>query len=87
MKRAEAGVGFLVRRSGARVLPIAVWGTERALARGRRLPRRVPVRVSIGEAYRPDVTTGGRPDEQAIADGIARRIALLLPEEYRGVYA
>jgi len=40
MKRAEAGVGFLARRSGARVLPIAVWGTELALGRGRRLPCR-----------------------------------------------
>jgi len=47
----------------------------------------VPVTVSIGEAYTPDIPSEGRPDDQAIADGIARRIASLLPPEYRGVYA
>ncbi|TMF13696.1 MAG: 1-acyl-sn-glycerol-3-phosphate acyltransferase [Chloroflexi bacterium] len=87
MKRAEAGVGFLARRSAARVLPVAVWGTEGALARGRRLPHRVPVTVTVGEAFTPDVPGGGRPDDQAIADSIGRRIAQLLPPEYRGVYA
>ena len=34
-----------------------------------------------------DVPGGGRPDDQAIADSIGRRIAQLLPPEYRGVYA
>ena len=45
MRRAEAGVGFLARRSGASILPVGVWGTEAALPRGRRLPRRVPIRL------------------------------------------
>ena len=85
MKRAEAGVGFLVRRSGARVLPVAVWGSEGALARGRRLPRRVPITVRVGDAFTPEVPAG-RHDDQAVADSIGRRIAALLPPEYRGVY-
>jgi 1-acyl-sn-glycerol-3-phosphate acyltransferase len=88
MKRAEAGVGFLVRRSRATVLPVAVWGTEQSLARGRRIPRRVPVRVRYGEP----VSWGAlvdprRRDDQAVADAIGERIAALLPEAYRGVYA
>ena len=87
MKRAEAGVGFLARRSGAGVLPVAVWGTEDALARGHRLPRRVPVTVNVGEPFTPDLAGGTRTDDQAIADSIGRRIAQLLPPEYRGVYA
>jgi 1-acyl-sn-glycerol-3-phosphate acyltransferase len=87
MKRAEAGVGFLARRSGAGVLPVAVWGTEGALPRGHHLPRRVPVTVAIGQPFTPDLSEGIRPDDQAIADSIGRRIALLLPPEYRGVYA
>lgn len=86
MKRAEAGVGFLVRRSGARVLPIAIWGTERALRRGRRLPRRMPVNIRIGDAFAPATESGSREADQAVADAIGRRIAQLLPPEYRGVY-
>jgi 1-acyl-sn-glycerol-3-phosphate acyltransferase len=85
MKRAEAGVGFLARRSGARVLPIAIWGTERSLPRGRRLPRRVPVNISVGEPFVPAEETGRTADQQ-VADAIGRRIAQLLPQEYRGVY-
>jgi 1-acyl-sn-glycerol-3-phosphate acyltransferase len=85
MKQAEAGVGFLARRSGARVLPVAVWGTEQALPRGRRLPRRVPIRMVFGTPV--DVALPeGRGDDGAIADQIARRVAALLPPEYRGVY-
>lgn len=86
MKRAEAGVGFLARRSGAPVLVTGIWGSERALARGRRLPRRVPIQVAVGEPFVPEVTKAPGAD-QAIADVIGRRVAELLPPPYRGVYA
>ena len=88
MKRAEAGVGFLARRSHAAILPVAVWGTERALSRGRMLPRRVPIHVRYGSpvAVEQFLADGHRASDQALADEIANRIAALLPEEYRGVY-
>ena len=88
MRRAEAGVGFLARRSGASVLPVAIWGSEAALARGHKLPRRVPVRLKYGPVFQlPEQSATGRRDDQAIADLIGRRIAELLPPAYRGVYA
>jgi 1-acyl-sn-glycerol-3-phosphate acyltransferase len=88
MRRAEAGVGFLARRSGAPVLPVAVWGTETALGRGRRLPKRVPIRMRYGEVFHlPERSPGERRDDQAVADLIGSRIAALLPPAYRGVYA
>ncbi len=87
MKRAEAGVGFLARRSRARVLPVAIWGTERALPRGRRLPRRVSVTVRYGDAFLPDPAPPGASSDQALADQIGRSIAALLPRGYRGEYA
>ena len=88
MRRAEAGVGFLARRSGAAVLPVAIWGTETALGRGRVLPKRVPIRVRYGPVFRlPEVAPGERRDDQATADLIGTRIAALLPPAYRGVYA
>lgn len=88
MRHAEAGVGFLARRSGAAVLPVAIWGTETALGRGRRLPRRVPIRMRYGPVFHlPERAPGERRDDQAVADLIGRRIAELLPPAYRGVYA
>ncbi len=87
MKRAEAGIGFLARRSRSPVLPVAVWGTEQALRRGRLLPRRVPVHMRWGTAEPvSDLVERYGRDDQAIADGLATRIASLLPEPYRGVY-
>lgn len=86
MKRAEAGVGFLARRSGVPVLPVGLWGTEQALRRGRRLPRRVPVSFAVGEPFTP-AAASGRGADQAVADEIGRRVAELLPPAYRGAYA
>ena len=86
MRRAEAGIGFLARKSGVPVLPIAVWGSERALPRNRRLPKRVPIEVAVGKVFTPR-TVSGRGADQVIADEIGRRVARLLPPEYRGAYA
>lgn len=82
MGPAEAGAGFLVRRTGARVLPVAIWGTERALEwHWGLLPRRGPIRVRYG---RPVTVTGSTDHE--VADAIAAQVAALLPPEYRGVH-
>ena len=86
MKRAEAGVGFLARRSGVPVLPIGVWGSEKALGKGRVLPRRVPITLAIGPPFTPEARRG-RGSDQVLADEIGRRIAELLPPDYRGVYS
>jgi 1-acyl-sn-glycerol-3-phosphate acyltransferase len=80
MGPAEAGAGFLVRRTQAPVLPVAIWGTERALRpAGGLLPRRGRIRVRYG---RP-LTVSGRSDQE-IADAIAAEVAALLPSGYRG---
>jgi 1-acyl-sn-glycerol-3-phosphate acyltransferase len=88
MRRAEAGVGFLARRSGASILPVGISGTEAALPRGHKFPRRVPIRMKIGPVFQlPERVPGERRDDQAVADLIGSRIAELLPPSYRGVYA
>ena len=86
MKRAEPGIGFLARKSGVPVLPIGVWGSERALPRNRRIPKRVPIEVAVGTVFTPQIVSG-RGADQMIADEIGSRIARLLPPEYRGAYA
>jgi 1-acyl-sn-glycerol-3-phosphate acyltransferase len=80
MQRAEAGVGFLARRSGARVLPVAL-STDDG---GRGLLRRRDIVLRYGEPF--DLELAGRRDDPAIADEIATRIAALLPATRRGVY-
>jgi 1-acyl-sn-glycerol-3-phosphate acyltransferase len=86
MRPAEPGVGFLLRRVPCDVLPVAVWGSEKVLVKGRRLPRRAPVTLRFGRPFTPDLTGAGR-DNQAVADQVGAHIAALLPPEYRGVYA
>ncbi len=86
MQRAEPGVGFLLRKVPCDVVPVAVWGSEKALVKGRKLPRRVPVTLEYGRPFTPDLS-GPRRDHQGVADQVGAHIAALLPPEYRGVYA
>ncbi|HEY6539213.1 MAG TPA: lysophospholipid acyltransferase family protein [Candidatus Dormibacteraeota bacterium] len=73
-----AGAGYLAARSGARVLPCAIWGTERVLPPGRLLPRRKPISVRLGASFQP-VSTDPTETSREIQD----RVAELLPEGYR----
>jgi hypothetical protein len=47
------------------------------------------VTVTFGEPYRPQIPAGlsTKAGYQAVADEMGRRIAALLPEDYRGSYA
>jgi len=50
--------------------------------------RRTPVRVVVGEPFRlPETGRVRGPKLHEYTDLIMRRIAVLLPPEYRGVYA
>lgn len=84
MRRAEAGAGFLARKSGAPVLPTAISGTDRRRGPGG-LWRRGEIVLRYGEPFTLDLA--GRRDDAAIADEIAARIAALLPPWRRGAYA
>lgn len=87
----KTGAAWLAWQTRARVVPVAITGTETIWSPGRgwRLWHRPQVRVVFGDPYTPDW-----PGEQVplkvvwrdAADEMARRIATLLPEEYRGVY-
>jgi 1-acyl-sn-glycerol-3-phosphate acyltransferase len=82
LHRAQPGIAFLARKSGAPILPVGVTGTADA-----RL-RRSDIRVRVGEPFELSAL-GLRADatEQEIADGIMRKVALLLPAEMRGDYS
>jgi len=85
--RAEPGTALIALRSGALVLPVAIWATGHV-----RLPRdlfrRTKAHARFGEPYRlPNPSRITREAVAAGTDEIMRRIAELLPPEYRGEYA
>ncbi|HEU4758970.1 MAG TPA: lysophospholipid acyltransferase family protein [Dehalococcoidia bacterium] len=86
LRPAEPGTALLALRAGVPVLPVAIWGTE-----GMRFPaalfRRTDVSIAFGEPFRlPRPKRITKEDVEAGADEIMRRIAALLPPEYRGAY-
>lgn len=82
MVRAIPGSAILARRSGATVIPVAVWGTERVGIGSILRPPRVTVRYGP-----PRVLSRGKGrNSQAVIDDLMREIAAMLPPSYRGVY-
>lgn len=82
----EAGAGFLARRAGVPILPVATWGGEAILPTGAKFPRRggTEVHMVFGEPFRlPDAEM----DNQEAAEYMMSRVAELLPQAYRGYFA
>lgn len=90
MTRGHPGTALVALRTGAPVLPVAITGSETITWPWLFLkPQSVKrIRVVIGEPFHlPPVE---RITSEAVAEATAhimRRIAALLPEQYRGVYA
>lgn len=83
----EPGTALIALRTGAPVLPAAIWGSENVKL-PRDLFRRTRVTLSFGEPFRlPQPRRITREDIAAATEQIMRRIAELLPPEYRGAYA
>ncbi len=83
---AKSGVGVVAVRSGASVVPVFHWGSERVLPRGARWFRRAPLRIRFGPPLRFGASgsrgTGNRVDREAVeAFGrqLMEAIALLRP--------
>ncbi len=86
----KPGAAFLASKSGASITPAAIYGSEdRVVMQSWRRLRRPLVHIIIGESFTiPSLPKQNRDvflREQT--DEIMTRIAALLPEKYRGVYA
>jgi 1-acyl-sn-glycerol-3-phosphate acyltransferase len=73
MRPIRPGIGLIAARSGAPVIPVCHSGTERALPRGARIIRRVPLRVRFGPPIRFTGEGAGTADHTAMT-GFAREI-------------
>jgi 1-acyl-sn-glycerol-3-phosphate acyltransferase len=82
--QAHAGMGMIALRSGAPVIPVAVYGTEKSLNKFR--PR---ITIIFGEpmVLTPKGKKITREDIDQSTEQVMLRISSMLPPEYRGVYA
>jgi 1-acyl-sn-glycerol-3-phosphate acyltransferase len=82
--QAHAGMGMIALRSGAPVLPVAIYGSEKSFKEFR--PR---ITIIFGEpmALIPKGKKITREDIDQSTEQVMLRISSMLPREYRGVYA
>ncbi len=94
--QAKKGVALIAKRAGVPIVPVALTGTERFMPindqdMGREKVRRAHLTVRVGKPFRIEdlepETAGAEDTRQALTDAMMRRVAELLPPEYRGVYA
>jgi 1-acyl-sn-glycerol-3-phosphate acyltransferase len=88
MQRMLAGVARYMETPGTWVVPVGVAGTEALFPIGGVTVRPARVSLSIGTPVRADrLATLAAGHRQTMMDIVGLRIAALLPERYRGIYA
>ena len=75
------GAGFIARHSGAPIVPVASWGSDKVIPRGAWIPRRADVHLRIGPAFTlPErAADGRRMDNQQASEYMMARVTALLP--------
>lgn len=88
LQEGKPGTVMLALKSGAPIVPVGITGTEDALKKLMRL-HRPHITVRFGEPFTlPEFPPHHRSEElKKWTEILMRRIAALLPERYRGIYA
>jgi 1-acyl-sn-glycerol-3-phosphate acyltransferase len=91
MRRAMAGIAFILERTKVPVVPVGVVGTTDDFAKKAFSFKRPSLEMHIGQPFQlPPIEGSGqdrREARQRNADRVMEHIAALLPLDYRGVYA
>jgi 1-acyl-sn-glycerol-3-phosphate acyltransferase len=69
------GAMFIAARTGAQVVPVGIGGSDKAMAKGKKLPRPTKVRIVIGQPIAPPTAAG--------SDRIPRSVVQAKSEELR----
>ena len=87
--RGQEGSAYLALKTGATVVPVAIWGTRDFPWTWLREFKRTPVFIRFGKPFRFRHEGDRLPREhfRAMIDEAMYRIAELLPEKWRGVYS
>jgi 1-acyl-sn-glycerol-3-phosphate acyltransferase len=86
LQRAFPGSALIASRRAVLILPVGIYGTERL--KGPWLFRRPKITINIGQPFSLP-KAGSKLNKEELAEHtelIMRRVAELLPPEYRGVY-
>ena len=88
LRQAKTGVAYLASKADVPIVPVAIWGTEKTFKELKAF-RRARIKVHVGEPFMlPPLDRSNRSGSlQRNTDELVCRIAVLLPIEYRGVYA
>jgi len=86
LRAGEPGTALIALRTGAPILPAAIWGTEQVKL-PRDIFRRTRVHIRFGQPFQlPNATRVSKEQVAGGTEQIMRRIADLLPPEYQGEY-
>ena len=86
LSRGNPGVALIALRSGAPILPVGISGTDKLKGTG--WLKRPKVVMKIGEPFRLSTTYNkhNKLKLMAVTEQVMKKIAPLLPDEYRGEY-
>ncbi|MBD2465111.1 1-acyl-sn-glycerol-3-phosphate acyltransferase [Oscillatoria sp. FACHB-1407] len=73
---AKLGAAMVAAKAQVPLLPVSLWGTHRIIAKGRLLPRPVPVTVRVGQVIAPPRSTQ-REDLEAVTQACVDAIHAL----------
>lgn len=85
LKQAKGGIGFLINKGGAPVLPVYIKGSFEVFPKGAEKMSRHPIEVYIGKPISPEKlllkTEKGKVDYDKIGALVMQRIADLIPKQ------
>lgn len=84
LQPAQPGIGLVIAKTLAPVIPMRIFGAHEAFPRGKKFPRLSPITIVVGEPIyftKEDVEGGGREAYQALSDHVMERIAALKLED------
>jgi 1-acyl-sn-glycerol-3-phosphate acyltransferase len=60
------GAAYVATRAGVPVVPVGIGGSERAMQKGRKLPRPVKIHMVVGKPLHPPPSAGARASRRAV---------------------
>jgi 1-acyl-sn-glycerol-3-phosphate acyltransferase len=60
------GAAYVAARAGVPVVPVGIGGSERAMKKGRKLPRPVKIHIVVGKPLHPPVSSDRRASRRAV---------------------